>query len=228
MGIPKALVPVLGESLLLRAVRGLLGSGSVHAVVIAAPGDQVDPVRRELAEIGSAVCVVPGGAERTDSVRLALAEAQRFAPNAGIALVHDAARAFTPASVITNVVDAVARGAAGVVPVLPVSDTIKELDSEGAVLTTVDRSRLATVQTPQGFDIDVLRDAYERCGDLATDDAGLAERAGYRVRTVAGHQRSLKITTSFDLAIAESVLALSDPEDPVIGATNRCPGSDSR
>ncbi|GAA4853044.1 2-C-methyl-D-erythritol 4-phosphate cytidylyltransferase [Saccharopolyspora rosea] len=207
-GMPKALVPVSGESLLLRAVRGLLASGRVEHVVVAAPAEQVEVVSAELASLPCAH-VVPGGAERTDSVRRALDAVDEVAPDARVVLVHDAARAFTPASVIRDVVSAVEQGAPAVVPVLPVADTIKEVDASGAVVSTVDRSRLRAVQTPQGFALDVLREAYAAAGDIATDDAGLVERLGGEVRTVAGHPHALKITTAFDLAIAESVLALA-------------------
>ncbi|MBK0865634.1 MULTISPECIES: 2-C-methyl-D-erythritol 4-phosphate cytidylyltransferase [unclassified Saccharopolyspora] len=239
-GTPKALVPVSGESLLVRAVRGLLESGSVHHVVVAAPPDQVDVVQRELAVLGavaswrpdsgfganvpespaevsdpaSPVGVVAGGADRTESVRLALAAAERAVPDVRAVLVHDAARAFTPVPVIREVADAVRGGASAVVPVLPVSDTIKQVDADEVVSATVDRSRLRSVQTPQGFEIDVLRAAYAAADDSATDDAGLVERIGGVVRTVAGHPHALKITTAFDLAIAESVLAAEPIGDP--------------
>lgn len=207
-GRPKALVPVNGESLLLRAVRGLLASGPVQHVVVAAPPDQVDLVASELAELAAAH-VVLGGAERTDSVRLALDAVPEVAPDARVVLVHDAARAFTPASVIRDVVGAVESGAPAVVPVLPVADTIKEVDDGGDVVSTVDRSRLRAVQTPQGFAIDMLRQAYAEAGDIATDDAGLVERIGGKVHTVDGHPDALKITTAFDLAVAETVLTRS-------------------
>ncbi|MER5392901.1 2-C-methyl-D-erythritol 4-phosphate cytidylyltransferase [Saccharopolyspora sp. NPDC002686] len=212
LGMPKALVPVNGESLLLRAVRGLLAAGCVQHVVVAAPPDQVELVAAELAELPAAH-VVPGGAERTDSVRIALDAVEQVAPDARVVLVHDAARAFTPSSVIQDVVRAVEEGAPAVIPVLPVSDTIKRVDEAGDVVSTVDRSELRAVQTPQGFAIEVLREAYAAAGDIATDDAGLVERIGGKVRTVAGHPNALKITTAFDLAIAESVLVEGAPQN---------------
>lgn len=211
-GIPKALVPVLGKSLLLRAVSGLLDSRCVQHVVVAAPLDELDKVAAELRPLGAMVHVVPGGAQRTDSVRLALTEAGRVVPDADVVLVHDAARAFTPATVIRRVVDAVRAGAPAVIPALPVADTIKSVDSAGVVSATVDRSQLVAVQTPQGFSPDVLREAYAAAGDIATDDAGLVERIGTPVTTVSGHAHALKITTAFDLAIAEAVLAVGEGE----------------
>ncbi|GAB3282411.1 2-C-methyl-D-erythritol 4-phosphate cytidylyltransferase [Parasphingorhabdus pacifica] len=201
--------------MLLRAVRGLLDSGRVERVVVAAPVDQVNVVEVELASLAPRVLVVPGGADRTDSVRRALSEAERVIPEARIVLVHDAARAFTPVSVVRDVVRAVERGAPAVVPVLPVADTIKEVDGTGAVSATVDRSRLRAVQTPQGFAVDVLRAAYAAAEDATTDDAGLVERLGEPVSTVAGHTDSLKVTTAFDLAVAEAVLAERVPDELV-------------
>jgi 2-C-methyl-D-erythritol 4-phosphate cytidylyltransferase len=206
-GVPNALIPVHGESLLSRAVRGLLASDRVQHVVVTALSDDLETVRAELKPWGRAVHVVVGGADRTDSVRRALAEAERVAPKASVVLVHDAVRAFTPPSVIRDVVDAVEGGACAVVPVLPVADTIKQADDTGVVSATVDRSQLRSVQTPQGFTPDVLRQAYAAAGDATTDDAGLVQRLGRPVTTVPGHPHALKITTSFDLAIAAAVLA---------------------
>ncbi len=206
---PKALVPVRGESLLLRSVRGLLDAGCVQRVVVAAPEDELAAVTAEVASL-SAVDVVAGGVDRTDSVRRALDAAERTVPEAGIALVHDAARAFTPAPVVSDVVRAVRAGAPAVVPVLPVSDTIKRVGIDDVVSETVDRAPLRAVQTPQGFTVDVLRAAYAVAEDAASDDAGLVEKIGHPVTTVEGHPHALKITTAFDLAVAESVLATSD------------------
>ncbi len=206
---PKALVPVKGESLLSHSVRGLLASDRVGQVIVAAPAEQRGAVQAELPDVPG-VHVVSGGAERSDSVRRALGCVDELAPTARTVLVHDAARAFTPPVVIRDVVDAVERGAPAVIPVLPVADTVKEIGTGEAVLRTVDRSHLRTVQTPQGFALDVLRRAYDVAEDIATDDAGLVERLGEPVATVPGHPRALKITTEFDLAVAEAVLAATD------------------
>ncbi|WP_158848248.1 2-C-methyl-D-erythritol 4-phosphate cytidylyltransferase [Saccharothrix deserti] len=211
-GMPKALVPVDGVPLLVRAVRGLLDSGCVQHVVIAAPPSDVDivnTVTAPLAPADGAVHVLAGGAERSDSVRLALAYAMREVPDTTIVLVHDAARAFTPPSVVKTVVDAVAAGHPAVIPVLPVADTVKQVDADGVVVATPDRASLRIVQTPQGFDAAVLLRAHEsahEAGLLATDDAGLVERLGVPVVTVPGHQDAMKITTKFDLAVAEALL----------------------
>ncbi|WP_051114806.1 2-C-methyl-D-erythritol 4-phosphate cytidylyltransferase [Actinokineospora enzanensis] len=209
-GVPKALVPVRGTALLTHAVRGLLDAGRVRHVVVAAPPAEVAATAALLAEAGLAAEVVPGGADRTDSVRRALAHALVVAPDARVVLVHDAARAFTPAAVINAVVDAVEAGAPAVIPVLPMADTVKQVDFAGTVLTTPDRAALRVVQTPQGFDVATLTRAYAEAGDSATDDAGLVEKIGVPVATVPGHPYAMKVTTPFDLAIAESVLAAEE------------------
>jgi 2-C-methyl-D-erythritol 4-phosphate cytidylyltransferase len=159
-----------------------------------------------LAKAGAEALVVPGGDDRTESVRLALAAALGESPDISIVLVHDAARAFTPPELVRAVTAAVAAGAPAVVPVLPVADTVKRVDAREIVTETVDRADLRAVQTPQGFALDVLRRAYD-AADSHTDDAGLVERIGIPVSTVPGHPAAMKITTPFDLAVAEAVFA---------------------
>jgi len=200
---PKAMVSLHGLPLVAHAVRGLLAAGCVRHVVVAAPLDHVAEMTAALSEF-EPVTVVPGGADRTASVRIALRAALERVPDARIVLVHDAARAFTPPALVRSVTEAVAAGAQAVIPVLPVTDTVKRVDDAGVVIDTPSRTHLRAVQTPQGFDVDVLRRAYETA-DAATDDAGLVERLGVPVHTVPGDVAAMKITTPFDLAVAEAV-----------------------
>ncbi|AQA22305.1 2-C-methyl-D-erythritol 4-phosphate cytidylyltransferase [Rhodococcus sp. MTM3W5.2] len=202
-GIPKAFVTLRGVSMLRLAVEGLIESGVVDRVVVIVPADRIDSVRAELPE---GVDVVAGGAERTDSVRAGLAAAE----DADLLLVHDAARALTPPPLIARVVAELRAGRDAVVPALPVSDTIKTVDLLGAVTGTPERSELRAVQTPQGFTADLLRRAYAAADSLATDDAGLVERIGGRVRTIVGDPLAFKITTPLDLALARA-LANDEP-----------------
>jgi 2-C-methyl-D-erythritol 4-phosphate cytidylyltransferase len=123
-----------------------------------------------------------------------------------IVLVHDAARPLVPIEVTKNVVDAVRNGAKAVIPVLSLVDTIKRVNNNGIAIETVDRNQLRRVQTPQGFDRATLDLAYQNPEVVATDDAGLMDALGIPVLTVAGDERSLKITTMADVQHALSLL----------------------
>ena len=229
-GVPKALVPVSGVSLLRRAAAGLIASGVVSHVVVTAPAEEVDRFRAELeglldaaAAAGAGRCggieVVAGSPRsRQASVALGLAAALAAVPQADVVIVHDAARALTPPEVTQRVVAAVRAGHEAVVPALPVTDTVKEVEPrrEGEpepVVGTPRRDRLRAVQTPQGFSTPVLVAAHRagagRAGDealAASDDAGLVEACGGSVVVVAGDERAMKVTTPMDLALAELLL----------------------
>lgn len=199
-GEPKAFVDLAGSTLLQRSVDGLTASGAVDRIVVVVPADLVAHTSALLQGLAA---VVAGGSERTDSVRAGLAAAE----DAEVVLVHDAARALTPPSLIARVVAEVRAGRNAVVPALPVADTIKTVDIMGAVTGTPDRSALRAIQTPQGFSAELLRRAYRASTDAATDDAGLVERLGETVHTIVGDALAFKITTPHDLLLAEAVLA---------------------
>jgi 2-C-methyl-D-erythritol 2,4-cyclodiphosphate synthase len=149
--------------------------------------------------------VVDGGKERQDSVRNAL---DAVPPGAGVVLVHDGVRPFVSEELVRRVVEE-AREHGAAVPVVPVRETVKVRGADGESLSTVDRSAFLRAQTPQGFRAEILRDAYGKAlrgGFLGTDDASLAEAAGYPVRPVPGEDRNLKITTPDELRMAEGLL----------------------
>lgn len=202
-GAPKALRPLAGESLLVHTVRRVAAAPSVRAIVVAAPPADVPGVRDLLAPVAEVV-VVPGGADRQDSVAAALAVVPT---GPEIVLVHDAARALTPPELVEAVAAAVRAGHDAVIPVLPVVDTIKEVAADGRVLGTMDRSALRAVQTPQGFRRAVLVAAHAAAADPLTDDAGLVEKLGVRVWCVPGSEYAMKITRPLDLVLAEHLLA---------------------
>ena len=222
-GLPKALVPVGGVSLLRRAAAGLIASGLVRHIVVTAPANDVERFRAELEGLldeGTEIEVVAGSPHsRQASVALGLAAALAAVPQADVVVVHDAARALTPPEVTRRVVAAVRAGHAAVVPALPVTDTVKEVETGVAgeperVVATPRRSRLRAVQTPQGFETGTLVAAHrigaERSADeslAASDDAGLVEACGGSVVVVAGDERAVKVTTPMDLALAELLLS---------------------
>lgn len=205
-GVPKALRSIAGIPILVHAVRSLLSCERIDLVVVAAPPDAagVAEVRDLLSPFGATVHVVPGGETRQRSVALAL---DAVPDDHDIVLVHDAARALTPPALITAVIDAVAAGSDAVIPVLPVADTIKAVDASGINVTaTVDRSTLRAVQTPQGFRRSLLVKAHASATATdTTDDAGLVERLGAPVTVIPGHAEAFKVTTPFDLILAEAV-----------------------
>ena len=207
-GVPKALRSIAGTPILVHAVRSLISCERIGLVVVAAPpdGDGVAEVRELLAPFGATVHVVPGGETRQRSVALAL---DAVPDDHDIVLVHDAARALTPPALITAVIEAVAAGSDAVIPVLPIADTIKAVDDSGLNVTaTVDRSTLRAVQTPQGFRRSVLVKAHASATAAdTTDDAGLVERLGMPVTVIRGHAEAFKVTTPFDLILAEAVWA---------------------
>jgi len=199
-GIPKALCLLAGEPLLVHAIRRVLAAPSVGFVVVAAPPG--DPAA--VGELAGPVTVVLGGATRQASVAAALAAVpDRY----GIILIHDAARALAPTSLVESVAAAVRAGRDAVIPVLPVVDTVKEVSASGQVVGTVDRSVLRAVQTPQGFRRAVLAAAHAAATDEHTDDAGMVEKLGVPVHTVPGAESAFKITRPVDLLFAEALLA---------------------
>lgn len=226
-GRAKAFVTIGGVPLLVRAVDGLLESGVVDLVLVAAPAELVG--RAEELLVGRPVRVLAGGADRTASVLCALRALHDQDPNGvhtgdersgsadgdgrvavDVVLVHDAARPLTPAALVAAVVTAVRSGHRAVIPVLPLVDTVKQVDDSGRVLATVDRSALRAVQTPQGFEPDLLLRAHlvaSATGAAATDDAGLVEALGEPVHTVPGDPMALKITTPWDHRLAEFLAA---------------------
>lgn len=206
--VPKALHDLCGESILARAVAAFSSHPRIDRLVAAVtdPGESRKALR---AVDRDRVVLVPGGPDRGASVRSAL----DAVGDADIVLVHDAARPLVPAPIIDAVIEATIRHGAAV-PAIPVPDTVKRLAPDGMIAETVTREGLVLAQTPQGFRLDLLLDAYARARSdrfQGTDDAGLVERAGGRVAIVEGSSRNLKITTRADLALAAALLR-SGPE----------------
>ena len=202
---PKAFVRLGELPLLAEPLRRLDESSWVDAIVVAAPPGWEEPtilLAEELAatKVNSAVT---GGATRSESVRLALEDVRE---DAAVVLVHDAARPLLPEDVIERVLAPLSEGWDGVVPALPLADTVKRVEGE-RVVETLARDDLVAVQTPQAFVADVLRRAVAGQVADATDCASLVEAAGGRVKVVPGDPRLVKVTDAADLALVESWLA---------------------
>ncbi|WP_309065362.1 2-C-methyl-D-erythritol 4-phosphate cytidylyltransferase [Microbacterium sp.] len=211
-GAPKALVGIDSRSILRHALDGVFAARPMQVVVVAPAGFEgvaETETRAAAGERADLASVVTGGDSRQQSVAAGLAA---LWGDIDTVLVHDAARALTPAAQIDAVADAVGAGA-GVIPALPVVDTLKRIDGE-RIVGGVDRSELAAAQTPQGFPRRALEEAYhaaEAAGVEYTDDAALFAAAGHPVTRIDGSERAFKITTPADLERARYLLAGERP-----------------
>ena len=196
--IPKALIQIQGITLLERAFTSL--SKVVDEIVITAPEGYEEQFK---AIVGQSAEVITGGVLRSDSIRVAL---KALSPSVESVLIHDAARALASSALAARVLGELQSGQSAVIPVLKVIDTIKEIDRDGFVRATPDRSSLVAAQTPQGFNRQVLERAHSASDD-ATDDAALVEAIGIKVKTIDGEASAFKITTKED--IGQALLLLS-------------------
>lgn len=203
--LPKAFVRLDGPTLLERSLYAVHGMQHAADPIVVVPADRVEEASAiAVAVFGGPARVVPGGATRQESVAAGLAA---LADDVEVVLVHDAARALTTSGLFDAVVEAVVETGHGVIPGLPVSDTIKRVASDGSVHETVDRSTLAAVQTPQGFPRDQLLAAYAAATTDETDDAGVVAAAGFAVTVLPGEAQAFKITTPGDLQRAHDLVA---------------------
>lgn len=236
---PKAFVPVGGVPLVVHAARALLAADAeVAQLVVTVPDGYVEQTTTALlGEVSVDLWVVEGGPSRQASVALGLAALDA---EVDVVVVHDAARAFAPASLVARVVAAVRSGHGAVVPGLPVVDTTKRVgppDPTGArpVLETPPRDDLVAVQTPQGFDRALLDRAHAAAADRASaeatsasDDAGLVEALGEPVWVVPGDEAAWKITTRADLGRVSSYPAGCDaPGTAQADDASRAPDEDA-
>ena len=201
-GTPKAFVEVGGLAMVAHAVRAFQQAATIdHIVVVVPPGERLP------AGIAEQVRVVDGGATRQQSVGNGLTACP---PDTQLVAVHDAARPLVTPRLIDRTVRALVPPWDAVAPGVGVVDTLKVVDSRGAVLRTMDREGLVAVQTPQVSSRATLERVHARVAsgaNVATDDLSLIERAGGRVRLIDGERRNFKITHAEDLAIAEKLLA---------------------
>lgn len=202
-GTPKQFREIAGVPMVLRAVRPFAAHPDVAEVAVVLPPDVVAAPPAWLRVLdGEGVRLVPGGAERGDSVAAGLAA---LAPACQVVLVHDGARPFPSRSTIDAVI-AEARAGRAALAAIPVSDTLKEAaGAERLVARTVPRDRLWRAQTPQGFPRALLERAYRGRAPGATDDAALVEAMGEPVVLVPDDAGNLKVTTEADFVLAEAL-----------------------
>ena len=203
-GIDKVMVQLGGEPMILRTVRTFNECDAIKEVVVVTRPDLIMPISHLCAGLTKVKAVVAGGASRQESVELGL---HGLSDKVKLAAIQDGARPLVTWQVIDRVVRA-ANTYRAAAPAIPVKDTIKVVTG-GVVKETPDRNTLQAVQTPQVFDIDLLRGALKKAkleGAAVTDDCSAVELMGMSVKIVEGDERNLKVTTPMDLKIAELLL----------------------
>ena len=203
-GIDKVMAPLRGQPMIVHTVRAFAACEAIREIVIVTREDLIGPIMELCRGEEKVKAVVLGGASRQESVELGLS---MLSEKIQLAAVQDGARPLVTPQLIDRVVRA-ANSYAAAVPAVPVKDTIK-ICTGGLVDATPDRSRLFAVQTPQVFDLDLLKTALaaaEEQGFAMTDDCSAVEKLGMKVKVVAGEERNLKVTTPFDLKLAEMLM----------------------
>ncbi len=211
---PKQFLEIAGIPILLRTLVRFEQSVEIDEIVAVVPEAEFSETERLVRgrQLRKVTAIVKGGKERQDSVwnGLQALSDRRIA----IALIHDAARPFAGADLISAVIESAGTHGSAV-PGILVSDTIKQSDAASFVLSTLDRSTLRSIQTPQGFEYAMLVNALRvamKDGEYGTDEASIVERQGIRVKIVEGSPDNIKITTPWDLEVAELIARRLDHE----------------
>ena len=195
--LPKQFLKIGGKTVLEKAVEPFEASEHVDEIIVVGSSEFLELCTGLCRQFSKFSRAVAGGKERQDSVRNALTLVED-----GYVLIHDGARPYVDMETIMRVLEAAA-GTGAAVAAVPVKDTVRQTrGGDNTDSITLPRDRLYSVQTPQGFDVALIREAYaaaEGEGFLGTDDGGLAERAGHPVTIVEGSYRNIKITTQEDL-----------------------------
>ena len=203
-GIDKVMAPLNGEPMIVRTVRTFQECDAVKEIVIVTREDLIPRISSLCGKFPKVIAVVVGGKDRAESVRNGL---RMLSKKVKLAAIQDGARPLITQAVIDRTVRAAhTYGAAA--PAIPVKDTVKVVEG-GIVSSTPDRSTLKAIQTPQVFDMDLLKGALKKAyedGAAITDDCSAVELMGFKVKIVEGDERNIKVTTPMDLKIAELLL----------------------
>ena len=207
--VPKQFLSIGGEPLIVHSLRILQAAPVIDQIILAVPSADIEYCEKEIVSrhrFTKVTTVVPGGAERQDSVRCALAQVPL---DTDIVLIHDAVRPFVTQRMIEEVVAAARQEGAAIIA-LPMRDTVKQVGTDGMIQRTVDRTPLWLAQTPQAFRRDWIETAHRK-GQIervqATDDSSLVEWLGYSVAVVEGSGENIKVTRPEDMVIGEAILA---------------------
>ncbi|MDO8282114.1 MAG: 2-C-methyl-D-erythritol 4-phosphate cytidylyltransferase [Thermodesulfovibrionia bacterium] len=204
--VRKTFVELKGIPLLVHTLSRLSEVASISDIIPVLRADDIETGRKLFAQykIEKVRQIVAGGAERQDSINNAV----KLIEGDCIVLIHDGARPIISEKLVANLLENL-EGVDGVIPGLPVKETLKQVDGNGMVVSTVDREKFRSIQTPQAFTSGVIKRAYKMAyadGFYGTDDAALVERAGGRVKIIPGDHFNIKITTQEDLELAEMLI----------------------
>ncbi len=208
----KLLLPLLQQPVLAWTLQSALQATTIRWIgIVGQESDReaIETIIRDCQSERTAkpVCWIPGGRSRQESVQHGLAG---LPDEARHVLIHDGARCLAEPALFDRCAEAVMAGDA-VIAATPVTDTIKRVDASGVITATPNRSELWAAQTPQGFAVEQLREGHAeacRLGWEVTDDASLYERLGWEVKVLDAGPENIKVTTRFDLVVAEAVLSL--------------------
>jgi 2-C-methyl-D-erythritol 4-phosphate cytidylyltransferase len=203
--VPKPFYSLKGQPILAHVLKAFDEVDEVEEMIVVLRHDMIGEFWENWVQkfnFKKLIKTTTGGAKRADSVWNGL---QQISKEHEVVLVHDAARPLIDAALIKNVIHS-AHQWGGVIPGLKIKPTVKELDSDGFIVKTHNREHLWEAQTPQGFRVQLLNQAYVKAGERsadATDEAYLLEKAGMRVKVIDGDPKNIKITTQEDVSFAE-------------------------
>lgn len=206
--LSKQYLPLNGIPVLAHTLKVFQNSPMIHDILLVVPSGDIEFATQTIVQkysVSKVSQVLPGGKDRQDSVKRAL---DAVGDGYDIVLVHDGVRPFISGDLIRSAV-LEAFNETAVTMGVPVKDTVKKVDQDGRILQTIDRSSLWLTQTPQAFKREVIKEAYRSAYDVGyygTDDAGLVERIGVRVKMLPGTYENIKITTKDDLLLAEGLM----------------------
>lgn len=204
---PKQYLMIDGKVILDKTIEQFEKNSMVDNIIVVVNNEDMELVRKKLSyERPRINKIVVGGEQRTDSVYNGISSIEEDMQN-GIVLIHDGVRPFISQKLINSCIEtAYEHGAC--VPVIDLVDTVKHVTKESFVKKTIDRSKYKAVQTPQAFDYEIIKKCYDMALEekiKVTDDSSLAEHYGYKVKAIQGLQKNIKITTQFDLRVAELI-----------------------
>jgi 2-C-methyl-D-erythritol 4-phosphate cytidylyltransferase len=204
---PKQYLVIDGKVILDKTIEQFEKNSMVDNIIVVVNNEDMELVKKKLSyERPRINKIVIGGEQRTNSVYNGILNIEEDMQN-GIVLIHDGVRPFVSQKLINNCIETSYENGA-CVPVIDLVDTVKHITKDDFVKKTIDRNKHKAVQTPQAFDYEIIKKCYEQALEdkiKVTDDSALVEHYGYKVKAIKGLQKNIKITTQFDLRVAELI-----------------------